>query len=76
MDKLMRQIQLKMELLGNNEIRYGFSNNGTNMIELIDSVIVGLQKYRQNIVEFPEQYKEKEPNPKYKIEVELLKINE
>ena len=76
MDNLMRQIQLRMELLGKNEVRFACSNNGKDKMELIDATIEALQRHKQNLIENPEDFEEKDPNARFKIEVELLKIND
>lgn len=45
-------------------------------MELIDIAIEALQRHKQNLMEHPEDFEEKDPNARFRLEVELLKINE
>lgn len=70
----MREFQLRMQLLEGKEIRFGNNIPGNNKKELIEKAISSLQEYLKRMEDFPDDYKETDPDPWFNLSVELLKV--
>ncbi len=75
MDKFMEIMKAQMTLLEGKEPRLRISYPGTNKREMIKEAIKRLEEELKQMDEFPEDYVEKDENPKFQLSIDLFKIN-
>ena len=61
--------------MGKIELRYGQTHSGKNKRKLIKETTNGLLDLLKRMDENPRDYEEKDLNSKFRISVELVKIN-
>lgn len=70
----MKMVQARMELMGNNELKYGSSYPGADKIAMLDKAIAELTEYKEKIAANPSDYDDGE-GARYTMSIELMKVN-
>lgn len=71
---IMKEMQLRMQLMEGKELRFGTSHPGSDKKKLVEEAIESLKTYLRNMEEHPEDYKETDQDPWFTLSVELLKV--